>query len=226
MSGIGVPGRAGWGTCSPQDGELVRAGMGLGTGSGGPGGPAARRSPRAVSLGRTPEQDGMGLGARATGGAGQRPGRARLPSEQLPSQRELRQGSCRYQLPGSPAFPFPGGKPGAPGHQTLVSSLPQFSGTWYAMAKKDPEGLFLQDNIVAEFSVDENGHMSATAKGRVRLLKSVASGGRGEGLCSLCCRVPRAERPTLTGEGKENRGWDGGKTPFAWPGSGSTWLLQ
>uniref|UniRef100_A0A8D1SHL9 Plasma retinol-binding protein n=1 Tax=Sus scrofa TaxID=9823 RepID=A0A8D1SHL9_PIG len=172
MSGIGVPGRAGWGTCSPQDGELVRAGMGLGTGSGGPGGPAARRSPRAVSPGRTPEQDGMGLGARATGGAGQRPGRARLPSEQLPSQRELRQGSCRYQLPGSPAFPFPGGKPGAPGHQTLVSSLPQFSGTWYAMAKKDPEGLFLQDNIVAEFSVDENGHMSATAKGRVRLLNN------------------------------------------------------
>lgn len=44
------------------------------------------------------------------------------------------------------------------------------------MAKKDPEGLFLQDNIVAEFSVDEYGQMSATAKGRVRLLKSVASG--------------------------------------------------
>uniref|UniRef100_A0A8D1CR69 Retinol-binding protein n=1 Tax=Sus scrofa TaxID=9823 RepID=A0A8D1CR69_PIG len=48
----------------------------------------------------------------------------------------------------------------------------RFSGTWYAMAKKDPEGLFLQDNIVAEFSVDENGHMSATAKGRVRLLNN------------------------------------------------------
>lgn len=44
------------------------------------------------------------------------------------------------------------------------------------MAKKDPEGLFLQDNIIAEFSVDESGQMSATAKGRVRLLKSVASG--------------------------------------------------
>uniref|UniRef100_A0A8C2S833 Retinol-binding protein n=1 Tax=Capra hircus TaxID=9925 RepID=A0A8C2S833_CAPHI len=48
----------------------------------------------------------------------------------------------------------------------------RFAGTWYAMAKKDPEGLFLQDNIVAEFSVDENGHMSATAKGRVRLLNN------------------------------------------------------
>ncbi|KAF0886096.1 RET4 protein, partial [Crocuta crocuta] len=48
----------------------------------------------------------------------------------------------------------------------------RFSGTWYAMAKKDPEGLFLQDNIVAEFSVDENGQMSATAKGRVRLLNN------------------------------------------------------
>ncbi|XP_028368113.1 retinol-binding protein 4 [Phyllostomus hastatus] len=48
----------------------------------------------------------------------------------------------------------------------------RFSGTWYAMAKKDPEGLFLQDNIIAEFSVDENGQMSATAKGRVRLLNN------------------------------------------------------
>ncbi|MBZ3872464.1 Retinol-binding protein 4 [Sciurus carolinensis] len=48
----------------------------------------------------------------------------------------------------------------------------RFSGTWYAIAKKDPEGLFLQDNIVAEFSVDEYGHMSATAKGRVRLLSN------------------------------------------------------
>nr|XP_005890709.1 PREDICTED: retinol-binding protein 4 [Bos mutus] len=77
-----------------------------------------------------------------------------------------------YRCPGRPAFPFPRGRPGAPGHQTRLSSLPQFAGTWYAMAKKDPEGLFLQDNIVAEFSVDENGHMSATAKGRVRLLNN------------------------------------------------------
>lgn len=48
----------------------------------------------------------------------------------------------------------------------------RFAGTWYAMAKKDPEGLFLQDNIIAEFSVDESGQMSATAKGRVRLLNN------------------------------------------------------
>lgn len=47
----------------------------------------------------------------------------------------------------------------------------QYSGTWYAMAKKDPEGLFLQDNVVAQFTVDENGQMTATAKGRVRLFK-------------------------------------------------------
>lgn len=65
------------------------------------------------------------------------------------------------------------------------------------MAKKDPEGLFLQDNIIAEFSVDESGQMSATAKGRVRLLKSVASGWQS----SLRSRVPRAERQTLTREG-------------------------
>lgn len=49
----------------------------------------------------------------------------------------------------------------------------QYSGTWYAMAKKDPEGLFLQDNVVAQFAIDENGQMSATAKGRVRLFKWV-----------------------------------------------------
>ncbi|NXV58214.1 RET4 protein, partial [Molothrus ater] len=48
----------------------------------------------------------------------------------------------------------------------------RYSGTWYAMAKKDPEGLFLQDNVVAQFSVDENGQMTATAKGRVRLFNN------------------------------------------------------
>lgn len=69
------------------------------------------------------------------------------------------------------------------------------------MAKKDPEGLFLQDNIIAEFSVDESGQMSATAKGRVRLLKSVAFGRQSP----LHCRVPLAERQTLTGEGREQR---------------------
>ncbi|XP_054839711.1 retinol-binding protein 4 [Eublepharis macularius] len=45
----------------------------------------------------------------------------------------------------------------------------QYSGVWYAVAKKDPEGLFLQDNIIAEFSVHENGEMTARAMGRVRL---------------------------------------------------------
>uniref|UniRef100_A0A5F4WMH7 Apolipoprotein D n=1 Tax=Callithrix jacchus TaxID=9483 RepID=A0A5F4WMH7_CALJA len=63
----------------------------------------------------------------------------------------------------------------------------RFSGTWYAMAKKDPEGLFLQDNIIAEFSVDETGQMSATAKGRVRLLKSVAAR---EALCPTWLEDP------------------------------------
>ncbi|XP_006113250.3 retinol-binding protein 4 isoform X1 [Pelodiscus sinensis] len=48
----------------------------------------------------------------------------------------------------------------------------RYSGTWYAMAKKDPTGLFLQDNVVATFTVDENGQMSATAKGRVRLFNN------------------------------------------------------
>ncbi|XP_075468936.1 retinol-binding protein 4 [Ascaphus truei] len=48
-----------------------------------------------------------------------------------------------------------------------------YTGTWYAVAKKDPEGLFLLDNIVAQFTVDENGKMTATAKGRVVILQTV-----------------------------------------------------
>ncbi|XP_034519500.1 retinol-binding protein 4 [Ailuropoda melanoleuca] len=75
-------------------------------------------------------------------------------------------------VPGPPRFPLPAAGLARRAPQTLRSPLSQFSGTWYAMAKKDPEGLFLQDNIIAEFSVDENGQMSATAKGRVRLLNN------------------------------------------------------
>jgi len=48
----------------------------------------------------------------------------------------------------------------------------RYAGTWYAVAKKDPEGLFLIDNIVANFIVDESGHMTATAKGRVIILNN------------------------------------------------------
>ncbi|CAH2322352.1 retinol-binding 4 [Pelobates cultripes] len=45
----------------------------------------------------------------------------------------------------------------------------RYAGTWYAVAKKDPEGLFLIDNIVAKFSVEDDGKMTATAEGRVKL---------------------------------------------------------
>ncbi|KAM8924789.1 retinol-binding protein 4 [Pelodytes ibericus] len=44
-----------------------------------------------------------------------------------------------------------------------------YAGTWYAIATKDPKGLFLIDNIVANFEIDENGKMTATAAGRVIL---------------------------------------------------------
>lgn len=81
------------------------------------------------------------------------------------------------------------------------------------MAKKDPEGLFLQDNIVAEFSVDENGHMSATAKGRVRLLKSVGASGWHQACAPAC---PAAQAPDPGWGGKAAPGV-GGK-PFAWLG--------
>ncbi|XP_036938444.1 retinol-binding protein 4 [Acanthopagrus latus] len=48
----------------------------------------------------------------------------------------------------------------------------RYAGTWYAVGKKDPEGLFLIDNIVAEFTIHEDGAMTATAKGRVIILNN------------------------------------------------------
>lgn len=51
----------------------------------------------------------------------------------------------------------------------LCSSVLQYSGKWYALQKKDPEGLFLQDNISAEYTIDDDGSMIASSKGRVTL---------------------------------------------------------
>uniref|UniRef100_A0A8D0CBM0 Retinol binding protein 4 n=1 Tax=Salvator merianae TaxID=96440 RepID=A0A8D0CBM0_SALMN len=48
----------------------------------------------------------------------------------------------------------------------------RYAGVWYAVAKKDPEGLFLQDNVIAQFFITEDGTMTATAKGRVQLLSN------------------------------------------------------
>ncbi|CDQ61604.1 retinol-binding protein 4 precursor [Oncorhynchus mykiss] len=48
----------------------------------------------------------------------------------------------------------------------------RYTGRWYAVAKKDPVGLFLLDNVVAQFSVDESGKMTATAHGRVIILNN------------------------------------------------------
>lgn len=45
----------------------------------------------------------------------------------------------------------------------------QYEGKWYALQKKDPEGLFLQDNISAEYTIGEDGTMTASSKGRVTL---------------------------------------------------------
>ncbi|XP_018413421.1 PREDICTED: purpurin-like [Nanorana parkeri] len=47
--------------------------------------------------------------------------------------------------------------------------LKRYAGKWYAIGKKDPEGLFLQDNISAEYTIDEDGTMTASSKGRVKL---------------------------------------------------------
>ncbi|XP_051274118.1 retinol-binding protein 4 [Dicentrarchus labrax] len=48
----------------------------------------------------------------------------------------------------------------------------RYAGTWYAVAKKDPEGLFLLDNIKATFIVGEDGKMTASARGRVIILNN------------------------------------------------------
>lgn len=59
---------------------------------------------------------------------------------------------------------------------TWIFFLPtQYTGTWYAVGKKDPDGLFLLDNIVANFNVSEDGVMHASAIGRVIILKWVVS---------------------------------------------------
>ncbi|KAM6951270.1 retinol-binding protein 4 [Aplochiton taeniatus] len=48
----------------------------------------------------------------------------------------------------------------------------RYTGTWYAVAKKDPIGLFLLDNVIAQFNIEEDGKMTATAQGRVIILNN------------------------------------------------------
>lgn len=48
----------------------------------------------------------------------------------------------------------------------------RYAGTWYAVGKKDPEGLFLLDNVVAQINIEEDGKMTATAQGRVIILNN------------------------------------------------------
>lgn len=45
----------------------------------------------------------------------------------------------------------------------------QYAGKWYALQKKNPEGLFLDDNISADYTVGDDGAMVAHTKGRVTL---------------------------------------------------------
>ncbi|XP_034049037.1 retinol-binding protein 4 [Thalassophryne amazonica] len=48
----------------------------------------------------------------------------------------------------------------------------RYAGIWYATAKKDPVGLFLLDNIVAQYFVPDSAPMMAEAKGRVIILNN------------------------------------------------------
>lgn len=61
------------------------------------------------------------------------------------------------------------------GWPDLVYCTLQYAGKWYAQQKKDPEGLFLQDNISAEYTIDDDGTMTASSKGRVTLFGLVAN---------------------------------------------------
>lgn len=45
----------------------------------------------------------------------------------------------------------------------------RYAGKWYALQKKTPEGLFLEDNISAEYTIGDDGAMVASSKGRVTL---------------------------------------------------------
>ncbi|XP_048835983.1 retinol binding protein 4, like isoform X2 [Brienomyrus brachyistius] len=45
----------------------------------------------------------------------------------------------------------------------------RYSGMWYGLQKRDPEGFFLQDNISANYTIDDDGAMTAHTKGRVTL---------------------------------------------------------
>uniref|UniRef100_A0A8C4ZNK3 Purpurin-like n=1 Tax=Gadus morhua TaxID=8049 RepID=A0A8C4ZNK3_GADMO len=45
----------------------------------------------------------------------------------------------------------------------------RYAGKWYALQKKDPEGLFLEDNISAEYTIGDDGSMVASSRGRVTL---------------------------------------------------------
>ncbi|XP_046888168.1 retinol-binding protein 4 [Hypomesus transpacificus] len=48
----------------------------------------------------------------------------------------------------------------------------RYAGTWYAVAKKDPVGLFLLDNVVAQYKLEDGGKMTASAHGRVIILNN------------------------------------------------------
>lgn len=55
------------------------------------------------------------------------------------------------------------------GSKRIFIFFHQYAGKWYALQKKDPEGLFLQDNISAEYTVGDDGAMVASSRGRVTL---------------------------------------------------------
>ncbi|CAL8406048.1 unnamed protein product [Arctogadus glacialis] len=64
----------------------------------------------------------------------------------------------------------------------------RYAGKWFALQKKDPEGLFLQDNISAEYTLDDDGTMTASSKGRVTLF----------GFWVVCADMARPVHPSQT----------------------------
>nr|XP_057917615.1 retinol-binding protein 4 [Doryrhamphus excisus] len=90
----------------------------------------------------------------------------------------------------------------------------RYTGKWYAVGKKDPEGLFLIDNIEAQFNVDSDGAMSATASGRVVILNN----------WELCADMMATFEPTPDPAKFKMRYW--GAASYLQSGNDDHWVID
>uniref|UniRef100_A0A4W5KN40 Retinol binding protein 4, like n=1 Tax=Hucho hucho TaxID=62062 RepID=A0A4W5KN40_9TELE len=82
--------------------------------------------------------------------------------------------------------------------------------------KKDPVGLFLQDNISAEYTVDDDGTMTSSSKGRVTLF----------GFCVVCADMAAQYTvPNRTNPGKTFMNYQGLASYLA-SGGDNYWVID